>query len=227
LLDADKLDDFLIRLTKGMEYYRSMLLEQRKLLVKHIRMATMAKRGRRYMNDLKDLDQMLGHYWLQVSKVYALAEGIVHRSDAFDFSATQKAHELARIALADAIEQVPLTKKKKKKKKKAFENERSQPASMDISMRMFREGMTIDEIATVRALDRSTIESEFSRAAELGLLVVTDVLDQPAIDEITAAIAIMEDGFGLAALHHHLRAKYGFWQLRAVISDLVSRDNLS
>ena len=181
------------------------------------------------MNDLKDLDQMLGHYWLQVSKVYALADAIVNGRDAFDFTASQKAHEQARTALAEAMEQVPLTKekKKKKKKKKATNDEVEQSPTIEVSTRMFREGLTIDEIATTRELARSTIESHFSRAVEQGLIMLTDVVDQPAIDEITAAIAQMEDGFGLTALHQHLDGKYGFWQLRAVISDLVSRDNLS
>lgn len=228
LMESDKLDDYLTRLNKGMEYYCALLLEQRKLLVKHIRIAALAKRGRRYMNDLKDLDQMLGHYWLQVSKVYALADGIVNGRDVFDFTASQKAHEQARIAIDDAIGQLPqTTKKTKKKKKKTSGAEPSEAPTVEITIRMFREGMSIDEMATVRALARSTIEGHLAQAIQRGILTVTEVLDQPAIDEITAAIAHMEDGFGLTALHQRLGGKYGYWQLRAVISDLVSRDNLS
>ncbi|HTF19435.1 MAG TPA: helix-turn-helix domain-containing protein [Chryseolinea sp.] len=225
LLESDKLEDFLTRLSKGMEYYRTLLLEQRKLLVKHIRMAMLAKRGRRYMNDLKDLDQMLGQYWLQVSKVHALADAIVNGHDSFNFTASETAHEQARLAIAECIGQVPL-KKQKKKKKKAPGSALEQGSTTDISVRLFREGMTIDEIAAARELTRGTVESHLARAVESGQLMVTELLNQPAIDEITAAIAQMDDGFGLAALHQHLNGKYGFGQLRAVISDLVSRDNL-
>jgi hypothetical protein len=128
LLETDKREEFLDRLSKGMEYYSKLLLDQRKILVKHILLATAAKRGKRYMNDLKDLDQMLGQYWLQVTKVHALANGIVNGHETFDFTAAQKTHEQAREALAVAISQVPVKKKKGKKKKKKTSTEEDDPA---------------------------------------------------------------------------------------------------
>jgi len=128
LLETDKREEFLDRLSKGMEYYSKLLLDQRKILVKHILLATAAKRGKRYMNDLKDLDQMLGQYWLQVTKVHALANGIVNGHETFDFTAAQKTHEQAREALAVAISQVPVKKKKGKKKKKKASTEEDDPA---------------------------------------------------------------------------------------------------
>jgi hypothetical protein len=128
LLESDKREEFLDRLSKGMEYYSTLLLDQRKILVKHILLATAAKRGKRYMNDLKDLDQMLGQYWMQVTKVHALADGIVNGHETFDFTAAQKTHEQAREALAVSISQVPIKKKKGKKKKKKASTEEDNPA---------------------------------------------------------------------------------------------------
>ncbi|MGC3948404.1 MAG: AAA family ATPase [Chryseolinea sp.] len=227
LAESDKLDDFLVRLSKGMEYYQSLLLEQRKLLVKHIRIATMAKRGRRYMNDLKDLDEMLGHYWMQVAKVFALADSIVNGRGTFDFSASQQAHEQAQQALASALAEVPL-KKKDKKKKKGKKNEPS-PGNADHSglvLKMFKDGMNAQQIAEQLQIKMVEVENVLARCAERGQIRVTELLDQKSIDEITACIAQMDDGFAMSDLYSQLDGKYGVWLLRTVISDLVSRHNL-
>lgn len=222
LLLSDKLDEFLDRLSKGIKYYSTYLLDQRKLLAKHIRIATMAKRGRRYMNDLSDLDQMLGHYWLQINKVYALADGIVNKHDAFDFSVSQQANEQARAAILEAVADMPVKKSRKKKK-----GPKGAEDSFAESVRLLRKGMSLAEIAAERELTTGTIEGHLNRAIEKGLLEITEWLDQNIIDEITAAIAQMDDGFTLTALHQALNGKYGYGQLRAVISNLVSRDNLN
>lgn len=132
LLASEKLDNFVERLSKGMEYYQSLLFEQRKLLVRHIQIASAANRGRRYMNDLKDLDQLLGHYWLQVSKVQALAEGILRRDDNFDLSSAQKANEQARATLMEIMQQARPVKKTKKKKKKHASNSNQPPGEIAI-----------------------------------------------------------------------------------------------
>ena len=122
LIATDLFDNFLSRLSSGVEYYKSLLFEQRKLLVKHIQIATKAKRGRRYMNDLKDLDQLLGHYWSQVSMVYTLAEGILKRDENFDLSQAKEEHENALTRLAEVMVAGGSEKKKKRKKKKSPES---------------------------------------------------------------------------------------------------------
>lgn len=225
LAEGDKLDDFLIRLSKGMHYYQSLLLEQRKLLVKHLRIAAQAKRGRKYMNDLKDLDQLLTHYWMQVAKVFALADSIVNGRDTFDFSATQQAEEQAEIALAMALAEV-LTKKKKDKKSKKVSTPDKALNPADLALQMFREGMKVEEIAERLQLPAATIESHLTNSVQRGRVMITELLGQKAVDEITATIVEMSDGFALSDLHARLDGKYGVWMLRAVISDLVSRDNL-
>jgi lambda repressor-like predicted transcriptional regulator len=201
------------------------LLEQRKLLVRHIHIAAAAKRGRRYMNDLADLDQMLGKYWMQVNKVHALAEGIMRGDATFDLAGSQKENDAARAALAQVIQQLPVKKKKGKKKKKSVSD--NELSTADITLQMFKTGKSIAEIAATQDLAPSTIEEHLARAVEKRRITLAQFLDQTAIDEITAGIAQMEDGFTVTTLRMHLHGKYGYGQLRAVISDLVNRNNLA
>ncbi|MEJ1242040.1 AAA family ATPase [Chryseolinea sp. T2] len=225
LAEADKFDDFLTRVSKGMGYYQSLLLEQRKSLVKHIRIATQAKRGKKYINDLTDLDQLMGHYWMQVAKVFALAEAIVNSSDTFDFSEAQRANEQAQEAIASALAEVPLKKSKKRKGRKKASST-GYPDLADLAVHMVKEGSDIGETATKLNVTHSMIENQLAESVEGRRVMVTDLINREAIDEITAAIAQMKDGFVMADLETHLQGKYAVWMLRAVISDLVTRDNL-
>ena len=221
LVESDRPEEFLIRLSKGAAYYQSLLLEQRKLLVKHIKIAAQSKRGRGYLNGLKDLEQLLRHYWMQVAKVCSLGDSIVNGHDNFDFSALQQAEEEAQTALAMALAEVPLRKKERKKSKK----KRSLSQSEAI-LEMIRKGMTIDETAARLNMPLSTIGNDLVESVEQGQVLVRDLLTQEAIDEITAAIALMDDDLEISSLHTQLRGKYAEWMLRSVVADLVSRHNL-
>ena len=232
LLAANQLDEFLLRLMKGMEYYRSLLLEQRKMLIRHMHIAAAAKKGKRYMNDLADLDQMLGQYWMQVTKVHALAQGILRGDESFDLADARQQNDTAREALAEVIRQLPAPRKKKGSKKKkdagvsSSEGVRT-PVDTDEIIRHFKAGKTIVEIASDQQIAPSTVEEHLTRGVEKKRLLLTEFVDQASIDEITAGIAQMDDGFTIAALHIRFAGKYGYGQLRAVISDLVNRDNLA
>lgn len=221
LVGADRLEEFIIRLSKGAAYYQSLLLEQRKLLVKHIRIAAQAGRGRRYMNDLKDLEQLLRHYWMQVAKVCSLGDSIVNGHDSFDFAALRQAEEEAQAALDMALAEVPIKKKEKKKSKK----ERSLSQSEAI-LEMIRKGMTVEETAARLNAPLSTLGNTLVESVEQGRLTVRELIPQEVIDEITAAIAQMDDDPEISILHHQLRGKYAEWMLRSVIAELVSRHNL-
>lgn len=225
LLAENRMDDFLSRLSKGMEYYRTFLLEQRKMLVRHIHIAAAAKRGRRYMNDLNDLDQLLGHYWMQVNKVHALATGILRGDETIDLSEAKKTNEEARAVLTDIVKQMPSKKRKGKNKKARLESDTSSDPEKVILL--FKQGRSVEEIASVLNLVRSSIEEHLTRGVESGRIRLKEFINQESIDEITAGIAKMDDGFSLSALHLHFNGKYGYGQLRAVISDLVNRDNLA
>ena len=125
LLEHENVEGFLERLAKGMDYYKTQLLEHRCSLTKHIQRAKAAKQGRRYLNDLDDLDQLLAHQWAAVSKVCTLAEGVLRKDESFNMHGAKMEHASARSTLADARAEVEQeikaaqgSRKKRRKKKK-------------------------------------------------------------------------------------------------------------
>jgi hypothetical protein len=224
LLESDRLEDFLDRVSKGMAYYKALLLEQRKLLNKHLSIARAAKRGKRYLNDLNDLDQLIGRHWEKLNKIHVVASGILQRNGSFDLTSAQAESRQSREAIAAQVTYSPPAKKKKKRKGK--EKGADEPSTIDVTLALMAEHLTVAEIAEKRGLARSTIEEHLATAVEKGRIMINAVVEQEAIEEITAAIAEMEEGFSLSMLRSKLGDRFGYGQLRAVRAMLVNRNNL-
>jgi ATP-dependent DNA helicase RecQ len=87
------------------------------------------------------------------------------------------------------------------------------------SLKIFREGKSIAEIATIRNLTVSTIESHLTFFIGTGELRLTDMVKQEKIEVIQAAI--IKQGFiPLKPLKETLGDAYSYGEIRAVIEDM-------
>jgi hypothetical protein len=213
LLDAGNHNDYLIRITKGREYYKNMLWDQVKLLAQHLESMRSQKRVKGYLTNLGDIDQLLFKKLEEVDKVFHLAEGILNEKDGFDFAALRDERlELRSKILAEARESAPAPKKKSKKKKKDGE-----PSTHEISIEMAERELDIEAIAKERQLVRSTIEGHLTKGIETGRISIFKFMDAADVEKITVALKEMPDGFSSNDLYSKLKGTYGYGQLRAVM----------
>ncbi|MEJ0033290.1 MAG: hypothetical protein WDO15_24470 [Bacteroidota bacterium] len=119
MLDHGKHDDFLVRITKGREYYKNLLWEQVKILAQHTQDMSGEKRVKGYLNDLSDLDQLLSKKLEEVDKVYHLAEGILNEKEHFDFVSLKNERVEQRSKIFSEVVKVDKPVKKKRKKRKS------------------------------------------------------------------------------------------------------------
>jgi len=214
LLDTGKQDDFLIRITKGREYYKALLWPQVKLLTQHIEDTKSLKRKKGYLTKLHDIDQMLSKKLEDVDKVFHLAESILDNSDRFDFTglASDRVAERAKILMDTTKSAIP---KKKRKKKDAAE-----PSTSEVSIAMLEQGLTIEAIASERNLVISTIEGHLAKGIETGRIDIFRYMQENDVQKISAVVNSMHDGFSSKDVYTKLNGKYSYGQLKAVMTYL-------
>ncbi len=86
------------------------------------------------------------------------------------------------------------------------------------SLALFRQGKSVDAIASVRKLSPGTIEGHLAYYVAQGELPLDELLEQPRIDAIRKAIAQV-GGTTLTPIRQHLGETYSFGEIRYVIAD--------
>ncbi|MEJ7644678.1 MAG: helix-turn-helix domain-containing protein [Chryseolinea sp.] len=220
LLESGMYDDFLLRVQKGVDYYKILLWTHIRILNQHIEDLKSETRVKGYLNDLGDLDQLVSKKLSDIDCVFRVAEGIIKDHEHFDFAALAAERARKRIeVLADVIKSVPPASGKKKGKRKSKKQQQQEPSTYDITIEMFKGGMTIEEIASERSYAKSTIEGHLVKAVEGGRIAIYDFLPKAAVEIISAALAEMPEGFTSGELMSKLGGVFTFAQLRAVMND--------
>ncbi len=116
----------------------------------------------------------------------------------------------------------PAIKKREEKEKKP-QKEKGQTYKTSLSL--FREGMKIPEIASVRQLAESTIESHLARFVSTGELDVNEIIDEKTIRAISEHF-LKHGDTGLNEAREALSNTYTFSQLRLVRESLKAQGKL-
>jgi len=219
LLESGMYEDFLQRVQKGVDYYKILLWSQIRILNQHAEDLKAEKRVKGYLTDLNDLDQLVSKKLSDIDSVFRLAEGIIQGHEHFDFSALSAERARKRIeVLADVIKSVVPSPGKKKGKRKSKKQQQLEPSTYDITLEMFKNGLTIEEIAIERSYAKSTIEGHLVRAIEGGRIAIDAFMPMAAVETISAALREMPEGFTSGDLMTKLGGVFTFPQLRAVMN---------
>lgn len=213
LLDTGKQNDFLLRITKGREYYKSLLWPQVKLLAQHIEDMRSQKRVKGYLTSLGEIDQLLSKKVEEVDKVFHLAESILGGTEKFDFRAlnADRSAERAKILMETAKNAKPAKKKGKKKDPKG-------PSTHDISIDMAERGLTVEDIARERNLVVSTIEGHLAKGIEAGRISIFKFMRETDVEKITEVLKQMPEEFSSYDVYSKLNGQYSYGLLRAVMT---------
>ena len=119
-------------------------------------------------------------------------------------------HEKTRINLKT-------TKRAPKSRTKRDENGEN---SSDISLRMFKSGFSIDEIAEARDLAKSTIEMHLIRFIPSGEIMIEELVSDDKIEAIREAVIRFSDSGSLSTVREFLGEDYSYGEIRAVLATL-------
>jgi len=93
-------------------------------------------------------------------------------------------------------------------------------STFEISLDMFREGRTIDEIASHRDLTRNTVEGHLAMFIPLGKIELEEVVPVAKIEPIREAVIKIGTATGVGPIKAELGENYSYGEIRAVIASI-------
>jgi ATP-dependent DNA helicase RecQ len=114
---------------------------------------------------------------------------------------------------------IDLKQPKREKKQRAKRNEKGQN-TYEVSLEMFREGFTVDDIARLRGMTRSTIEIHLVRFIQTGEITIEDFVPDYKIEPIKDAIEKFRDLGAISPIKEFLGESYTYGEIRAVLATM-------
>jgi ATP-dependent DNA helicase RecQ len=87
----------------------------------------------------------------------------------------------------------------------------------DVTLDMFKSGLSVAEIAEARGLAVTTIESHLIRFIPTGEVLLDDLVHEKKIEPIRDAIRRLNTGFAVAPVKEFLGEDYSYAEIRAVL----------
>lgn len=226
LLNADNQAQLLMRVAKGREYYRLFLFNLIRLLLEHLESLKHQKRVKAYVSKLSELDHALNKKLEEVDITVLLTDGIMKGQSQFDFSLLIALRTKERSDLIAEIHKNEQANKPGDHKRKPRRDRKSKkgdgPSTYDVTLEMFKKGMSLEQIAKERDLVASTIEGHIAKAIESSRLDINALVNETELNEIKEVIHHLPTGFISKDLYDGLNGKYGYGKLRAVMKYLKS-----
>ncbi|HMJ09353.1 MAG TPA: RQC domain-containing protein, partial [Pyrinomonadaceae bacterium] len=94
-----------------------------------------------------------------------------------------------------------------------------------VSLKMFRAGRSISEIAAERGLALSTIESHLARFVETGEVALAEVVPDHKIEPIRKALIELNVETAIGPVKELLGDEYSYGEIRAVAADFLRHNN--
>ncbi len=94
-------------------------------------------------------------------------------------------------------------------------------SSHSISLKMFKEGKTVKEIAKERNLAIGTIESHLVKFIPTGDIQIEDLVELEKIEVIKDAIFEMNPENGLSPIKEYLGEEFSYGEIKAVIAEMI------
>ena len=224
LLQQNRRDLLLERVSRGSEYYSLFMKENLKLLLFHLAEVLHQSRTKTYRNALSEIDQQMMLVLERLEQAEGICRSIIEDRPIDKRAAEQRASVSLRSELWEmaekAIEESSVFHtgkpgRKPKKGAKSGKGARSEKGETNrITYALVKEGKTIREIADKRDLAASTIEGHAVKGIASGDLELSEVLPKKIADEVSRLMK-KEPG-SLSELYKAQNGKYSYAVLRMV-----------
>jgi hypothetical protein len=174
----------------------------------HLKELSYNTRVKKYKEEVQKLE---GFIWAQLQKLLTATYGEVSFFN--DFAAFQRFNPAEREG-------------GKKKEATATKVKGEKGSTLDITFDLFKSGKPIDEIATLRNLAISTVESHLAAFVKEGRLQITDVVEDEKVGHILKVMdEVGTESLGL--IKNRLGDEYTFGEIRAVLNHRIFAQKVS
>jgi ATP-dependent DNA helicase RecQ len=112
-------------------------------------------------------------------------------------------------------------KSPKRELKKRTKRDQNGQNTYDVSLEMFRAGLSIDEIARERGVMPSTIETHLVRFIPTGEIRLEEIVASEKIEAIQDALVRFSDSGALSPVKEFLGDRYSYGEIRAVLAAMM------
>lgn len=196
------------RVEAASKYFREFLFEQLfKPLQEHYDDMQKRSKTRKYIKEIQLLTARLKHKKQHLEQAAAITAGIAKGENMNKL--LQSIHQMKKEAAAEIVTEAKEEKRKSKTGKPA------KGETQRISLAMFKEGKNIEEIAEVRSMVTSTIESHLTHFIATGEIEVSDLVHP---DKLAIITKLMEDlgDVPSSEIKARLGDEYTYGEIRAV-----------
>lgn len=191
------------RIVAAGDYFLKPLDDTINAIKTHIEEVKVKQKTRKYVTILRGLLRLPEHKKQEMLQAIRMADGLKQGEDATQLLQAVEAQKKS------SQEQVDTSEEKKTTKAPKGETKR-------ISLQLFKEGKSIGEIATVRGMAFSTIESHLASFINTGEINITALVSLNKVDIILKAMEGVSMP-GATPLKNKLGEEYSYGEIRAVI----------
>ncbi|HTI91078.1 MAG TPA: helix-turn-helix domain-containing protein [Puia sp.] len=208
--EADGYQQLQQRTTAAAAYFSRVLQEDIiDPLQQHIAEMRTSKKAKKYLQDLQTLKLVFTRKKQQVEDADKLVSGLQKGIDTTRLLSGLQEDRQSRQAAAEVEAEQEAGPKTSGKPQKGDTNR--------TTLRLYKEGTSITEIATLRNLTQSTVESHLASFIPTGEIDLKDLVPEHKIESILTAIKSI-GGSSLGPIKSKLGEDYSFGEIRAVLT---------
>jgi len=166
------------------------------------------KKAKKHVQELKDLVLMFGSKIKKLEQMVMISQGLKQGNDAADIL---EKIAIDRMQAVNEVRDKPIEKEKPKPKMPKGE-------TMRISLRMYREGKSIGEIAAERGFALSTIEGHLCTFIPTGEVAIEELVSPEKVAIIQEALDKSPKEVKSSEIREMLGEEFTFGEIRAVMS---------
>ncbi len=193
------------RTVAAAQYFLKELDSLESLLRAHIDEFKIKPRTKKYTAQLRYIHILVGRKKMQIDQAEKLATGL------------NKGTDIASLLDMIAEDKKQFINSQTKQEETIVAAKQEVGASKQISFEMYKSGKTIDEIATVRSMAKSTIEGHLVAYVASGELEITEFVSTSELSLILKKIKELE-ATNTTILKENLPSEFSYAQLRAVLA---------
>ncbi len=204
------LETILERSTAALKYFEPLFKSFSERIFAHIKSVGTEKGVKKYKNELHDLERQFHKQLQAMHKALAIVQSAIENTEL-------SREDLRKQSVNQERQEITPGKEKTKKEPKPKKPKPPKGQTKEISLKMFREGKSVEEVAAERSLAVSTIEAHLAYFVGEGVLEAEQFVEE---FKIAPVIKVSEelDTFHLGPIKEKLGDEYSYSDLRFIMA---------
>ncbi len=214
--DDKQLNVLLQRIQAAKDYFEPLLKDFSKYVFGHSLEIGKLTGIKKYRTELSDIELLFFKQLHAIYKAEALVKSTIENAElqADKMQKSELYTDRRKVTEKYQVDKPSWKKTRAKKEKKV--------PTREITLKLYREGKSIPEIAKERSLTVGTIESHFIPFIKSGEVKIIELVDKKKIAAIIEAVAKLDTGFA-GPLKAKLGGDFSFGEIRLVVASLGER----